>query len=202
MISINHKKEKPTVNNTLLIAVALGFCLLFSVIAPLTASADWGFNMGADGFNPKGRDNPFNKIEIFIPDLPENAGITFSGGGVSDFSNPQWNANKINPGYIVATGPTITGSLFWDVLFTGTQPLNFSFDYLVYDSRNNRVAYAVRMTIVNGVITSTYLDPKNLPNYDRTPAGVPIPPTVFLFGAGLIGMAVLRKRVHRKDNTS
>ena len=118
-----------------------------------------------------------------------------------------WNANtqKINPTYVPATCTAIRGSLFWDVLFTGTPPAEFTLDYLVYKNTNSaQPAYGIRMTIKNGVpdFTNgwTILDLKNLPNYNRTPA-VPVPPTIFLLGAGLIGIAVLRKRVHGQDNT-
>jgi hypothetical protein len=35
----------------------------------------------------------------------------------------------------------------------------------------------------------------NDPRFDRTGAAVPIPPAVFLFGSGLIGFMVLRKKI-------
>lgn len=43
--------------------------------------------------------------------------------------------------------------------------------------------------------TITNLD-INDPRFDRSGVVTPVPPTVFLLGAGLIGVAVLRKRVH------
>jgi len=174
--------------------------LLLFVFTPAIASAEWGFRMGDDGYTPAGVDVNFRKIEFFIPDVPQNAGITWSDSGVTSFSNTQWNSQKINPTYVLATGPAITGSLYWDVLFTGTAPADFRLDYLVYRNLNTtNAAYGVSMSIKNGVpnFTSTgwtALDVRNLPSYNRTPAAVPVPPSVFLLGAGLIGVIALRKR--------
>lgn len=209
MSKMNNKGEKVTVKKLLLTTAALGLCLILSVFAPTIVSANWGFNMGEDGFMPSGGHVNFSKIEFFIADVPQNAGITWSGQGISNFSSTDrpdpslsWNRNtqKINPTYILATGTAVTGSLFWDVLFTGTAPKkDFRLDYLVY-TNDSRPAFGISMIIDKGVPKFnpsgwTALNLNNLPNYNRASA-VPIPPTVFLLGAGLIGVVILRKRVH------
>jgi hypothetical protein len=200
MIKKEDKAKSLTVRNILLATAILGFCFLLSVFAPTTASATWGFRMGDDGYTPAGVDVNFRKIEFFIPDVPQNSGIAWSGSGVSNFSNTQWNAQNINPTYLVATGPAITGSLYWDVLFTGNVPADFRLDYLVYrNTSTTNPVYGVSMSIRNGVpnFTSsgwTALDVRHLPSYNRTPAAVPVPPSIFLLGAGLIGVIALRKR--------
>lgn len=195
-----HRKQKVTVKGMLLVAVALGFCLALSIFAPTTASADWGFRMNEDQYGFGGGN--FAKIEFFIPDVLQNAGITWSGTGVSNFDNAGWNAQQINPTYVLATGPKTTGNMFWDVLFTGAAPTEFRLDYLGYKDNGN-MSYGTTLTIKNGVVTNwAQLNLNNLPNYGRTPVVTPVPPTVFLLGAGLIGMAVLRKRVRSKDITS
>jgi hypothetical protein len=211
MIKKDDKEKNVTVKKIFLATVALGFCLLLSVFVPAIASAEWGFRLGDDGYTPAGIDVNFRKIEFFIPDVPQNSGITWSGSGVSNFSttdrpdpSSSWNTNtqKINPTYVVSTGPAITGSLYWDVLFTGAPPADFRLDYLVYrNTSTGNPAFGVSMSIKNGVpnFTSsgwTALDVRHLPGYNRTPAAVPVPPSVFLLGAGLIGVIVLKKRVH------
>lgn len=192
-----------TVKNTALATVTLMFCFFLMVLTPAITRADWGFRMGDDGYIPGGGDVRFSKIEFFIPDVSQNAGITWSGNGVSNFSNTQWTSDRINPTYVLSTGPGITGSLYWDFLFTGAAPADFRLDYLVYrntDSRNP--TFGISMTIRNGIpnFTSTgwtSLDIRNLPAYNRTSAAVPVPPTIFLLGAGLIGVVILRKKVQK-----
>jgi hypothetical protein len=202
-------ERKPPVNTEergvsmkrILLTGALSIFLAFAFM-PSSASADWGFRLGEDGYNPAGGHVNFRKIDFFIPDVPQNAGVTWSGSGVSSFSNAQWSSQKINPTYVLATGPAITGNLYWDVLFTGAAPVDFRLDYLVYRNTNSpNPVYGISMSIRNGVpnFTSsgwTVLDVRNLPNYNLTSAAVPVPPTILLLGAGLIGAIVLRKRVH------
>jgi hypothetical protein len=62
--------------------------------------------------------------------------------------------------------------------------------------------FGISMTIRNGIpnFTSTgwtSLDIRNLPAYNRASAAVPLPPTVFLLGAGLVGAVILRKKVRK-----
>jgi hypothetical protein len=211
MLRINDKRERATVRSILVMVVAAGFCLISFILVPVNAYADWGFRFGDDGWNPAGTTHyNFSKIEFFIPDLPENAGVTWSGNGVSNFSstdssNPSlsWNTGttKVNPTYVLATGNTVNGTLYWDVLFTGDVPKNFRLDYLVY-TNDSTPAFALRLKIKDGQLSTnansgwTPLILSSLSNYDRAPAAVPIPPTLFLMGAGLIGVIVLRKKVN------
>jgi hypothetical protein len=200
MVKKDNKDKNVTVKNMMLATATLGFCLFFSAFIPTIASAEWGFRIDDDGYTQDGIDVNFRKIEFFISDVPQNAGITWSGSGVSNFSSTQWNSQEVNPTYVLATGPAIKGSLYWDVLFTGTAPADFRLDYLVYrNTSTTNPAYGVSMSIKNGVpnFTSsgwTALDVGHLPVYNRTPAAVPVPPSVFLLSAGLIGVIVLRKR--------
>jgi hypothetical protein len=91
--------------------------------------------------------------------------------------------------------------IYWTTLFAGTAPETFRFDYLVYGT-NNKVAYAISMTIVNGVPNFTQgsgwvaLDPKHLPNYNRNP--VPLPPSAWLLGVGLVGAFVFKKKMAKQ----
>jgi hypothetical protein len=203
MLKIHYNEERATVKNVVLATITLTFCFFLSVLVPAIACADWGFRMGDDGYIPGGPDVGFSKIEFFIPDASQNVGITWSGTGVSNFSNTQWSSDKINSTYILATGPRITGSLYWDFLFTGTVPADFSLDYLVYRNIDSSYpAFGISMTIKNGIphFTSsgwTSLDITNLPAHNRTSAAVPVPPAIFLLGAGLVGVVMLRKKVQK-----
>jgi hypothetical protein len=193
MLKINNEEEKVTVKNILLTTATLGFCLILSFFAPTAASADWGFGMSANGSTLNGG---FSKIELFI----QNAGETWSGNGASNFSEAQWSATKINPTYVLAASTTKTkGTLSWDTLFTGMKTDSFTLDYLVYKNNNNNYnqAYGMRMSTVDGGKTFTYamLNPGTFSSYNRSPVAAPVPPSVFLLGAGLIGVVVLRKRV-------
>jgi hypothetical protein len=207
IINTEETERGESMKRMLLFAVLSMFLAL--AFMPAAASADWGFRMGEDGNNPAGGHVNFRKIEFFIPDVPQNAGITWSNTGVSNFSSayrpdpsPSWNDNtqKINPTYVLATGNAVRGTLFWDFLFTGQAPADFRLDYLVYNNTNSQMpTYGISMTIKDGVLNFgpggwTVLDRNNLPNYNRTPAAVPVPPSVFLLGAGLIAVVVLRKR--------
>lgn len=188
---------------TSVIAVLSVFVTIFLCL-PAASSADWGFRIGDDGWDTArpSAHHDFTKIELFI-DFPGNAGINWSGTGISNFSKTGWSGQVVNPTYLLAAGPEVKNdTLFWDVLFSGTAPKkDFRLDYLVYESGSNPV-YGISMDIKKGkpVFNSsgwTALDLRNLPNYNRAPAAVPIPPTIFLLGVGLIGVVFLRKRVHR-----
>jgi hypothetical protein len=199
--SIKNAEESGGCMKRIILTVVLSMFLTFAFM-PSIVSADWGFRLGEDGYNPAGPHVNFSKIDFFIPDVAQNEGVAWSGSGVTNFSNTQWSSDKINSTYVLATGPAITTGnlLFWDVLFTGTAPADFRLDYLVYNNGNGP-EYGISMLIKNGVpnFTSTgwtALNVRDLPNYNRTSAAVPVPPSVFLLGAGLVGVVILRKRIH------
>jgi hypothetical protein len=109
------------------LTVTLCTFLTFAFI-PSIASADWGFRFGDNGWNPAGTAYyNFSKIDFIIPNGMENAGITWSGNGVSNFSQAGWSTQRINSNYIVAAGLAV-GIMFWDVLFTNSAPTNFRLD--------------------------------------------------------------------------
>jgi hypothetical protein len=208
--SIKNAEDSGEYMKRMILTAALCMFLTLAFM-PSIVSADWGFRLGEDGYNPAGGHVNFRKIEFFIPDVLQNAGISWSGIGVSNFSSTDrrdpslsWNDNtqKINPTYVLATGNAVRGTLFWDFLFTGQAPADFRLDYLVYNNTNSQApTYGISMTINSGVpnfgsggwIT---LDRNNLPNYNRSVSAVPVPPSVLLLAAGLIGVVVLRKRIH------
>lgn len=187
--------------NLFLVLIVVGL-MVFAV--PYMACANWGFSMGDDGWYTKKVGNRttdvhtnMTKVELFIPSVAANTGYTWAGQGVTNLSSSSWSASKINPTYVLAQGPSVS-SLYWDVLFSGSAPSTFYMDYLVYGNNKNKPVYAIRLTIKNGVpdFSSSgwsYLDVNHLPSYNRNP--VPLPPSVWLLGAGLVGAFVMRRKM-------
>lgn len=192
-------------NNTYkIMAVGLiGFLMLF---APLVAHADFSFSLGDDGYYPNSNKHTnISKVELFIYDSP---GVTFTSQGATNLGSNDspinvltWSANRVNPTYVSLEGWLNVKDIYWTALFAGTAPETFRFDYLIY-GKNDKLAYAISMTIENGVPNFTQgsgwvaLDPKNLPNYNRNP--VPLPPSVWLLGTGLVGAFIFRKKMMKQ----
>jgi len=181
-----------------------GMIGLLLFLAPLVAHADFSFRIGDDGYYPNSsKHTNISKVELFIYDSP---GVTFTGSGATNLSSASsgvsgWTATLVNPTYVLLDGKKNLEDLYWTTLFSGTVPETFRFDYLVYGP-NDKVAYAISMTIVNGVPNVTQgsgwvaLNPQNLPNYNRNP--VPLPPSAWLLGAGLVGAFVFRKKMAKQ----
>ncbi len=179
----------------------VGFLLL---LAPLVAHADFSFSMGDNGYYPdSNKHTNISKVELFVYNSP---GVTFTGSGATNLSSSSsgvsgWSATLVNPSYVLLDGKKNLTDIYWTALFAGTAPETFRFDYLIYGT-NNKVAYAISMTIENGVPNFTQgsgwvaLDPKNLPNYNRNP--VPLPPSVWLLGTGLVGAFIFRKKMMKQ----
>jgi hypothetical protein len=183
---------------SMMLTVKLCMFLAFALI-PSIASADWGFNFGDNGWNPAGTMHyNFSKIDFIIPNIAENAGITWSGNGVSNFSQAGWSAQRINSNYIVATGPAV-GIMFWDVLFTNSSSANFKLDYVLYTD-SGLPAFGINMTIPNGTPNFTEnvgwagMSAPQLQTYSAS--SVPVPSAILLLGTGLVGITALRKRIH------
>jgi hypothetical protein len=186
----------------ILLTAVLGMLLTFAFMPPV-ASADWGFSFGDNGWNPANTDHyNFSKIDFIIPNTPQNAGITWSGNGLSNFSQTGWSAQKINQNYVVATGPA-AGILFWNFLFTGTEtaPANFMLNYVLYNAEDGSPAFGINMFVENGQPNFsqgtgwTPMDSTQLQAYSQS--SVPVPSALLLLGTGLVGLAAVRKRIHR-----
>jgi len=190
------------------IAMLLGFTVLFVLLLPFLAHADFSFSLTDDGYYPNSNKHTnISKVEVFIYDSP---GVTFTSQGATDLDSSssgvsKWTATTVNPTYVLMDGPKNLSDLYWTMLFNGTAPKEFRLDYLVY-GKNDKVAYAISMTIVNGVPNFTEgsgwiaLDPKNLPNYNRNP--VPLPPSAWLLGIGLVGAFAFKRKLSKPDLAS
>jgi len=180
----------------------VGLTVLFALFVPYIAHANFSFSMGDDGYYPNSnKQAKISKVELFIYDSP---GVTFTGQGATNLDSSSsgvstWSATLVNPTYVLLDGTKSLNDISWTSLFSGTVPEQFRFDYLIYDGKNEKLAYAISMTIVNGVPSTTQgsgwvtLDPNHLPSYNRNP--VPLPPSVWLLGTGLVGAFIFRKKM-------
>ena len=182
----------------LLVAVASGFCLLLSVLMPATASfANFSCTFSEDGIY-NGTQYNIVKIEIFNLSASNR---DFANPGAGNFSAGSWTVQMPNIDWMLATNATPGGtqSFSWTDYLTGLQNgAVLELAYLAYTSTGE--VYGTYINFNNGTWTYSTFSPVDIndPRFNRTIT--PVPPTVFLLGAGLIGMAVLRKRVHRQDN--
>ncbi len=135
------------------------------------------------------------KVEFFVTEIG-GGDTAYDGTGLTIGKGPWASGQMINSSYAVATGSKVNLSqLDFDLNLKGSK--TFYVDLLLYDG--NQCKSAVRVLVSNGIWkmtnqNTTVLDVNSLPQYNRTASTVPVPPTVVLLGAGLVGMGILRKR--------
>jgi hypothetical protein len=169
--------------------VVLGVILLALMSMPLTSSADlisvadpfetasWGQRFNESGVGS------FNKIEIVKNDDP-----IFESPAIRNFSVSGWHLLLDEDYYALASGPSTTTSVDFDIIFIGEKtPVSFYF-VAWYDSNLLEAALAK----YNGGWTFSAVSLAEV-NSHR----VPEPTTMFLFGSGLVGFVVLRKKFER-----
>ncbi len=169
------------------IVLALGAVICL----PGIAVADW-----AQQFNESGVGN-FDAMEF----LMVSGGSEWTNGAYA-FNNNSWSGEIINPGYAKANGDTVT-----DLTFNlgGTDvgsPNVFTFDFLAWDGDilTGTLKEHVSATFNGGWSFAAPII-ADVNNYDRTdppPNAVPLPPSVLLFGTGLLGLGVLPWRKKNK----
>jgi len=186
-------------NKYLVLSAFVGLCLLF---VPVMAHADFSLSFGDNGYYPDSNQHTdISKVEVFVYDSP---GVAFTGAGATNLTSSStknlgtWTATLVNPTYVLMEGKKALQDLYWTLLFSGDAPSEFRLDYLVY-GKKNKVAFGISLAIVDGQVNITQgsgwvaLDPTNLPNYNRNP--VPLPPSVWLLGVGLVGAFIFRKKM-------
>jgi len=134
------------------------------------------------------------KIEIFNLD---DSNRDFNSPGMGGFSTGSWTVQMPNPDWVLATNTaTGTSGFYFTLFFTGNSSgskLNLA--YLAYTSTGEVFGTYLRKNGSNWnfpVITNLNV---NDPAFNRTGAPVPLPPALYLFSGGLLGLALLRKKI-------
>jgi hypothetical protein len=194
---------KSVLNITKATEKKLTVCSIAILVVCLWATAS--FAAFSRGFSEDGTYNgtQYNIVKIEIFNLSAS-NRDFASPGAGGFSAGTWTVQMYNIDWVLATNATPggTSSFSWTDYFAGAQNgAVLELAYLAYTSTGE--VYGTYINFKNGKWTYSTISPLDIndPRFNRTGAPTPVPPTVFLLGAGLIGMAVLRKRVHRKDNS-
>jgi hypothetical protein len=131
----------------------------------------------------------WDKVEAFLIS-PGN----WTGTGLSNFSVPGWTATVINPGYVMATGPsynsTILGNFYFSTSSTDlTQP--YTWDWFVWNGSQIVGVQRSTWSAQGWTFSELTADP---PSENRFP--VPIPGSLLLLGSGMaaLGFGRLRKK--------
>ena len=134
-------------------------------------------------FNESGVGN-FNFMEAFMI----SADGDFEADGFVSFSSSEWTGKLVSNDYITALSVTAATSLNFYIKFAGDQSNPLTFDFLAwYDGTFLEAARASWNGGGWAIVGITY----NPANYTRS---VPEPTTLLLIGAGLIGLAVARRK--------
>jgi hypothetical protein len=135
------------------------------------------------------------KIEIFNLDTSNR---DFASPGAGNFSAGSWTVQMPNTDWLLVTNATPggTNSFDWTLYLRGnSNGAKLNLAYLAYTTTGD--VYGTYINLNKGswaYPTITNLN-VNDPRFDRTGAPVPIPPAVFLFGGGLVGLMALRKKI-------
>lgn len=135
-----------------------------------------------------GKDYDIIGIEVFKMDGTSD----FEGPGMSNFSPGIWTVERPNSDYVAATNNSGISDFEWLISFTGTPSDSIKIAYLAYTSKGK--VFGSYLDYSSGSWSyETISKPKKL-TFDRTASAVPIPSTVFLFGAGLLGFVGIRRK--------
>lgn len=206
----NRKREEKLIQKIRIVTVMAIFVTAIIIVAPVSSSADWTLRFGDNGWNAAGTEHVnFGQVEFYLPDLVANTGVMFADSGATNFTNSngsstrRWSTDTDASGsqYILATGPSV-GALYWTLNFLGSAPAAFVLDYWIDGVGRNSSVLGTRLFVGNGVIDfnqgSGWISLEGTPSsfYGRS-SNAPVPTAVLLLGTGLVGIAVLRKRVSR-----
>lgn len=178
--------RKTFVVTTLLFVFGL-FFIVCNVSAALVEQGP-GYDIGSwsQAFNESGV-GPFNEMEAFMV-----SGSTFEADGFVNFSSGGWSGALLRPDYIKAVGSALD-YLQFDIKFVTAQITPLVFDFLAWN--DGELQEQVRATWSGGG-WSFGTTPVVSSGYDRS-AAVPIPPTVWLLGSGLLGLVGLRRKFRK-----
>jgi len=177
--------------------IVCSVAILFVCFSATASFASWSQGFSENGLY-NGTTYSITKIEVFK--LSGNRDLADPGAG--NFSPGSWTVQKPNTDYVLATNTaTNTSNFNWLFYFTGNQNgSKLELAYLAYTTTGSVFGSYLNLnknTWTNPMISNTALTASQIndPRFNRTGAAVPIPPAVFLFGTGLLGLAGLRKKI-------
>lgn len=164
----------------------LGTLPLLAVLASWPAGATWMINYNTSA-------PVTDTIEAFI--VSDTGAGPFDGDGLGfhPVNDPGWVASLVNPNYSLGMGPD-DSSFNLELSFLGDQTQALTVDFLFWD--DGSLVFGQRFSwnngpvgVVNGLAAVSY--PTGV-GYNR--ATVPEPGILALLGAGLGGLAAIRRR--------
>ena len=173
--------------------------ILFVCFSAAASYASWSQGLSENGVYGT-TTYSITKIEVFK--LSGNRSLESPGAGA--FSAGSWTVQMPNTDYVLATNAaTNTSNFNWLLYFTGNRTgSKLDLAYLAYTSSGQVFGTYLNRSNTNN--TWTYPMISNTPltisqindaRFNRTGAAVPIPPAVFLFSGGLLGLIALRKKI-------
>ncbi|MBU1052217.1 MAG: PEP-CTERM sorting domain-containing protein [Proteobacteria bacterium] len=148
--------------------------------------ASWSQEFNENGVYG-GKSYKITGIEVF----KINGTSDFEGTGMSNFSPGTWTVERPNSDYVVATNIKGIRDFTWLFSFTGTTEDTLELAYLAYTSTGK--VFGSYLNFDSGDWSYPTLSNLDELTFNRTTSAVPIPSTVFLFGAGLLGfVGILR----------
>lgn len=166
----------------------LGVVLATLVYAPGIASADWSSSTLWDS----GNSPQIDRIETFI--TPGTSALFANPGVVPQPSllgdGRPWQAQMINPTFVLLTGPAATDVGYWQYLFQGSVG-TASMDYFSYSG--NTLVWSGRIDQNINYLQIGGLDPASA-SYNRSSSSVPLPQSFILFLSGLFCLVAVKRR--------
>ncbi|MBA3037597.1 MAG: hypothetical protein FP814_14030 [Desulfobacterium sp.] len=173
------------------IAICLMVVFLLTCLCATASFASWSQGFSENGIYDS-QTYRITGIEVF------KLGGTSSleSPGMSNFSaGTTWTVDMPNSNYVLATNSTPISNFSWLFSFTGTSSDSLHLAYLAYASTGE--VFGSYLDFNSGswsIPTISDLNTNDEAFNRSTPSAVPIPPSVFMLGTGLLCLVGLRRK--------